>query len=191
MLPFPQPGTDLQIILLLALQRLGMGWKITGSPENLPNLCKDLEGKLTICCMLEQLRIRTLVAIHDLNSAGSRNVFINTDFVFRESHTTVNILNLHSVLCTVRHFLINMIHKLVKDLEIRFVFYSFGSLQDLNYREANLPFPPNTPTKRRTLTTSFLLSSQFNITGISGLLCFNGRLEYRWSSSTRATANTT
>lgn len=59
--PIPQPGNDLQIIFLLALQkkRGGNRWKITGSPENLPSLCRDSEGKLTICWMLKQLRIRT------------------------------------------------------------------------------------------------------------------------------------
>lgn len=130
MIPLPQPGTDLQIILSLALKELGLGWKITASPKNLPNLCKDVEGKLTICCVLEQLKIRTLVPIPDFNSAGSRNVFISTNFVFRESHTTIIILNPHSVLCTIWHFLINtnMLHKLVEDLDIQFVFYSFGSL---------------------------------------------------------------
>lgn len=80
--------------------------------------------------MLEQLSIRTLVPIRDLNSAGSRNVFININLVFREAHTAAIIRNPHSMLCTTQHSLINtnMIHKLVKDLEIWFVFYSFEIL---------------------------------------------------------------
>lgn len=101
-------------------KKLGMGWKIMDRPENLLNLCEDLEGKLTICCMLEQLRLRTLVPLCDLNSTGSRNVFINTNFVFRESDTTIVILNPCSMLCTTQQFLINtnMVHKLIQDLEI-------------------------------------------------------------------------
>lgn len=52
-LSFPRPGSDLQITLFLACKKkLGMGQKIMDSPENLLNLCKDLEGKLTICSML-------------------------------------------------------------------------------------------------------------------------------------------
>lgn len=77
------------------------------SPENLLNFSKDLEGKSTICSMLEQLRLRTLVPLCDLNSTGSRNVFINTNFVFRESDPTITILNPCSVLCTIQQFLIN------------------------------------------------------------------------------------
>lgn len=80
--------------------------------------------------MLEQLSIRTLIPVRDLNSTGSRNVFINTDLVFRESHAAAIIQNPYSMLRTTQHFLINTntIHKSVKDLEIQFVFYSFGVL---------------------------------------------------------------
>jgi len=80
--------------------------------------------------MLQELRIGTSVPIRDRNTAGYRNVFINTNFVFREPHTTIVILNPHSMLCTIRRFFINtdLIHKSVEDLEIWFVFYSFGSL---------------------------------------------------------------
>lgn len=97
-----------------------MGWKIMGSPENLLNFSKDLEGKSAICSMLEQLRLKTLVPLGDLNSTGSRNVFVNTNFVFRESDPTTIILNPCSGLCTTQEFLINtnMTHKLIEDLEM-------------------------------------------------------------------------
>lgn len=99
-------------------KKLGMGWEIMDSPENLLNLCR-LRRQVNHL-LLEQLRLRTLVPLCDLNSTDSRNVFMNISFVLRESDTAIIILNPCSMLCTTPQLLINtkMIHKLIEDLEI-------------------------------------------------------------------------
>lgn len=95
-------------------RKLGMGWKTMDSPENSLNFCR-LRRQVNHL-LLEQLRLRTLVPLSDLNSMDSRNIFINTNFVFRDSDTTIIILNPCLMLCTTPQFLINtkMIHKLTR-----------------------------------------------------------------------------